>query len=109
VIKELQLVAAVEEGAQPSPAQARAGQLAKHLTRFKDCLHYEAYKAADWPIGSGEIESAHRQIPQPRLKIAGACWHPDTINPMLALRVARANGWWPDYWEQQAQQLRAAG
>lgn len=33
-----------------------------------------------------------------RLKIPGATWHPDTINPMLALRVLRANDWWHDFW-----------
>ncbi|PSB09570.1 hypothetical protein C7B62_12795 [Pleurocapsa sp. CCALA 161] len=50
------------------------------------------------PIGSGEVESAHRYIPQKRLKIPGATWHPNTINPMLALRVIRANEWWSDFW-----------
>ncbi|MDJ0715432.1 MAG: hypothetical protein QNJ54_14600 [Prochloraceae cyanobacterium] len=33
-----------------------------------------------------------------RLKIAGATWHPDTINPMLALRIIRANNWWSEFW-----------
>jgi hypothetical protein len=36
---------------------------------------------------------------QERLKIPGACWHPDTVNPMLALRVIRANGWWEPFWQ----------
>lgn len=56
------------------------------------------------PIGSGEIESTHRYIPQKRLEIPGATWHPDTINPMLApmlaLPVIRANNWWADFWQQ---------
>ncbi|MBE9169897.1 hypothetical protein IQ238_21005 [Pleurocapsales cyanobacterium LEGE 06147] len=42
---------------------------------------------------------AHRYIPQERLKIPGATWHPDTINPMLAKRVIRANNWWNDFWQ----------
>lgn len=54
------------------------------------------------PIGSGEVESAHRYIPQKRLKIPGATWHPDTVNSMLALRVIRANGWWDDFWMKQS-------
>ena len=49
------------------------------------------------PIGSGEIESSHRYIPQKRDQIPGATWHPKTINPMLALRVIRANDWWNDF------------
>ncbi len=47
---------------------------------------------------SRKIDSAHRYIPQKRLKIPGATWHPDTINPMLALRIIKANDWWSDFW-----------
>jgi hypothetical protein len=38
--------------------------------------------ARDLPIGSGEIESAHRYIAQKRLKLPGAWW-----------RVERAETW----------------
>ena len=54
--------------------------------------------------GSGEVESAHRYIPQKRMKIPGACWSPATINPMLALRVMRENDWWEPFWESEAPQ-----
>ena len=70
----------------------------KYLDRFRSSVHYDQYRALGLPIGSGEVESAHRYIPQKRLKIPGATWHPDTINPMLALRVIRANDWWDDFW-----------
>jgi hypothetical protein len=70
-----------------------------YLERFRQCLHYQKYRYLGLPIGSGEIESSHRYIPQKRLKIPGATWHPDTINPMLALRVIRANDWWDDFWQ----------
>jgi hypothetical protein len=78
----------------------RVLNLAKYLERFRDALHYDKYRSLGLPIGSGEIESAHRYIPQKRLKLPGATWHPDTINPMLALRVIRANNWWNDFWHQ---------
>jgi len=79
----------------------RVRQLHKHLGRLVDAVHYDAYRERGWPIGSGEVESAHRYIPQKRLKLPGASWKPSTINPMLALRVVRANGWWGDFWNQQ--------
>ena len=82
----------------------RLRRLIKHVTRFKDCISYHSYIAEGWPIGSGEIESAHRYIPQERLKLPGAWWHPDNVDPMLALRVARANDWWEDYWLSAARQ-----
>ena len=74
--------------------------LAEYLERFQDAVHYERFRLFGLPIGSGEIESAHRYIPQKRLKIPGATWHPNTINPMLALRIIRANDWWNDFWSQ---------
>ncbi|MCP4474012.1 MAG: ISKra4 family transposase [Gammaproteobacteria bacterium] len=63
--------------------------------RYKEALE------ADLPIGSGEIESAHRYITQARLKIAGAWWKPDNAQRMLDLRVNRANDDWDDYWAAQ--------
>jgi len=69
-----------------------------YLRRFEDAVDYDRFKALGYPIGSGEVESAHRSIPQKRLKLPGASWHPSSINPMLALRVIRANDWWNDYW-----------
>lgn len=81
----------------------RVGQLLKYLTRFQDALGHDEIRAAGLPVGSGEIESAHRTIPQKRLKLPGAWWLPDTINKMLGLRVLRANGdWWADYWKSVA-------
>lgn len=77
----------------------RVLRLSEYLSRFRDCVHYDAFKERGLPIGSGEVESAHRSIPQKRLKLPGACWKPETINPMLALRVLRANGWWGEFWD----------
>jgi len=51
------------------------------------------------PIGSGEIESAHRYVIQERMKISGAWWKVDNAEKMLALRTLRANGNWEEYWK----------
>ena len=84
----------------------RVKRLLKYIRRFQDAVHYERFREQGFPIGSGEVESAHRYIPQKRLKIPGACWRPESINPMLALRVVRANGWWDDFWK--ADKIRTA-
>jgi len=81
--------------------QKRIASLIEYLQRFVGAVDYDYFRAIGLPIGSGEVESAHRYIPQKRLKIPGATWHPDTINPMLSLRILRANGWWSDFWTQQ--------
>ena len=56
------------------------------------------------PIGSGEIESAHRYVIQKRLKLSGAWWTPDHVEAMLALRLNRANSEWQAYWQRLEQQ-----
>ena len=65
-------------------------------------LNYKGALEKGLPIGSGEIESAHRYVIQARLKVPGAWWKADNVEPMLALRVVRANGDWDQYWEQLA-------
>ena len=85
----------------------RLRKLIKHVCRFRDAVHYHRYRDEGLPSGSGEVESAHRYIPQKRLKIPGACWHPSTINPMLGLRVLRANEWWDDFWQKRVQRYAA--
>lgn len=52
----------------------------------------------DLPIGSGQIESAHRYVIQSRLKLTGAWWKKDIADNMLALRTLRANNMWEKYW-----------
>lgn len=86
----------------------RLARLIGYLERFMDALDYNRFKQKNYPIGSGEIESAHKSIPQKRLKIPGASWHPDSINPILALRIIRANHWWEDFWEKRNERLLAA-
>jgi hypothetical protein len=61
---------------------------------------YQEALSANLPIGSGEIESAHRYIIQDRLKLAGAWWTLTNAIAMLTLRTLRANGGWDDYWDQ---------
>ena len=76
----------------------RVRRLINHLKRFEGAVDYGRFEEQGWPVGSGEVESAHRYIPQERLKIPGAIWDPQMVNPMLALRVIRANQWWDDFW-----------
>ena len=86
----------------------RLKRLLGYIERFNDALNYNEFKEKGYPIGSGEIESAHKSIPQKRLKIPGASWHKDSIDPMLALRILRADDWWDDFWNDRTEKLLAA-
>jgi len=70
----------------------------RYISKHSHCLDYKGALAAGLPIGSGEIESAHRYVFQKRLKIAGAWWAMENLKKMIAVRVLRANGGWEDYW-----------
>jgi len=74
----------------------------RYLHNRPQHLNYKGALAKGLPIGSGEIESAHRYVIQQRLKLPGAWWKADNVEPMLALRVVRANEDWDKYWRQLA-------
>ena len=73
-------------------------QCHRYLSQRPQQLNYQGALARELPIGSGEIESAHRYIVQQRLKRPGAWWRAANAEHMLALRVNRANGAWDEYW-----------
>lgn len=73
----------------------------RYIRNRLDQFDYRGAIEAGLPIGSGEVESAHRYVIQERLKIAGAWWKDDNADHMLALRTLRANGDWDQYWQTQ--------
>lgn len=90
-------------GAQDLGRGAKAGAPAwrrchRCLAARRAHLFHDEALAADLPIGSGEIESAHRTVAQQRLRRPGAWWKPEHAECMLALRVTRINGGWETYW-----------
>lgn len=87
--------AAVDE--QKAPVRAAFRYMVNRLEQ----LDYQGAIEEDLPIGSGEIESAHRYVIQERLDLAGAWWILEKAEQMLALRVLRENREWDRYWDNQ--------
>jgi hypothetical protein len=73
-------------------------EVARYLDNRRDQLDYALAREQGFPIGSGVVEGGHRHVIQARLKLPGAWWNEETVNPMLALRTLRVNGWWNDFW-----------
>jgi len=75
-------------------------------------LQYAVFRATDYPLGSGSVESANKLLVEARLKGAGMHWARAQVNPMVALRtVAYGDRWaeaWPQITTQQREQARAA-
>jgi hypothetical protein len=78
--------------------QKRVRRLLGYLTVHANALDYGSKRAKGLPIGSGEVESGHRSVIQSRMKLPGAWWRVEHLNPMLALRVVRSNDWWQRFW-----------
>jgi len=87
----------VEPASLPDP-EAPVRACFRYISNHSHFLDYKGALAVGLPIGSGEIESAHRYVFQKRLKIAGGWWKIENLKKMMALRVLRANRNWENYW-----------
>jgi hypothetical protein len=84
-----------------------------YLQRRLEMIDYPYFQRCGYPIGSGSVESAHKQVVQRRLKQAGMRWARQHVNPLLALRDLLCNGRWSEGWNdiidfhlQQQRQIR---
>jgi hypothetical protein len=83
------VLAALSDAQEPATvcdADAPVRACHRYLSSRLDHLDDQSALAQGLPIGSGEIESAHRYVVQQRLKRPGAWWAPDNAEAMLALR-----------------------
>jgi hypothetical protein len=97
-----QVMAALHQNLEPltvADEQAPVRAAYRYIENRPKQLDYQAAIAADLPIGSGEIESAHRYVILERLDIAGAWWTVERAEELLSLRVLRENHQWNNYWE----------
>jgi hypothetical protein len=97
--KVLSALESFREADSVSDKQAPVRTAYRYIYNRTQQLDYQGAIEADLPIGSGEIESAHRYVIQARLKLSGAWWNIDNAAAMLSLRVLRANSDWADYWQ----------
>jgi len=76
----------------------------RYITNRLTQLDYKSAIEQELPIGSGLVEGGHRYVIQARMKISGAAWVAENVNPMLALRTNRINGQWDGYWDKSKNQ-----
>ncbi len=100
VIKALEKIKPDPNGESEDPVTTAIKYLKKREENGQ--LDYAKALAENLPIGSGEVESAHRHILQKRLKIPGAWWRLERAEEMAQLRAMRANKRWDEFWQQDA-------
>jgi len=71
-----------------------------YLEKRQAHLQSPRYQADEWPIGSGMVESANKQVMQTRLKGPWMHWACKNVNPMLELRTTVCNDRWEEAWQE---------
>jgi len=74
--------------------QEAAGACLKYMWRHRWRMNYPEARRRGYPIGSGRIESAVKQVVQARAKQAGMRWHPTHLQQVLHARCAAFNDDW---------------
>lgn len=77
-------------------ARVLLDKLISYYTANASRMQYDQYLRLGYGIGSGAVESAHKQVLQARLRQAGMRWSERGATHLLALRVLLLNGGWSD-------------
>jgi len=71
-----------------------AGTAEKYLRRYRRFMDYWAMKELGYPIGSGIVESACKQIVSERMKLSGMRWQKAGAQVTMTLRCILLSGIW---------------
>lgn len=66
----------------------------RYLRRYGRFMNYAGMKSRGYPIGSGVVESACKQIVSERMKLSGMRWHKEGGQRTMTLRCLLLSGIW---------------
>lgn len=81
---------------QPLPEAVRLGL--GYMFHHRSRIHYQQFRQAGYPLGSGTVESACKLVMQERMKQAGMRWSREGAQAMLALRSVLLSDRWDEVW-----------
>ena len=70
-----------------------------YLYRNRERMRYDEYMRNGWPIASGTVEGACKNLIRDRFERSGMRWTIPTAEALLKLRAAHLSGDLNDYWE----------
>ena len=85
----------VTKGGLSKPKCEKAQQCLNYFAERCEYMKYDEYLAAGYPIGSGVVEGACRQLVKDRMEQTGMRWRIAGAQAVLSLRAIYVN----DYWE----------
>ncbi len=77
---------------------------AGYYRRNAPYMHYDAYLARGWPVGTGVVEGACGHLVKDRMEQSGMRWTKAGAQAILDLRALRLNGQWDAYGQFHRQQ-----
>ncbi len=73
--------------------------VADYLYSNRERMRYDHYLANGWPIASGTVEGACKNLIRDRFERSGMRWTIETAEALLRLRAAHLSGDYDNYWE----------
>lgn len=87
---------ATKQGLRGNKAKTIA-QVTQYCEKNEHRMHYDEYLAAGYPIGTGPVEGACRNVVKDRFEQTGMRWRPPGAQAMLQLRATYLNDDWDAY------------
>ena len=72
---------------------------ASYYQRNRERMRYDRYLANGWPIASGSVEGACKNLIRDRFERSGMRWTIDTAQALLRLRAVHLSDDFEDYWD----------
>jgi hypothetical protein len=72
---------------------------ADYMYRNRSRMAYDVYLRNGWPIASGAVEGACKNLVRDRFERSGMRWTPEMAEPMLKLRALHLSGDFDEYWD----------
>jgi len=94
--KVKQVIARLQRLSPPTPELRESlSALIRYYSANAARMRYDEYLRLGYGIGSGAVESAHKQVVHARLRQAGMRWSEVGARRLLALRLLLLNDTWP--------------
>ena len=83
----------------PSVIRYELEKVIGYLERNSEHMRYDICLALGYPIGSGVVEGACRNLINDRMELTGMKWSLKGAEAMIRLRSVDINGDWEDFWQ----------
>ena len=80
----------------PSEKYKDCVNLYQYILDISDSINYPEYAMRGFVVGSGAVESSHKQVLQSRMTLAGMRWDPQNAQHVLTLRARLISDRWQD-------------